>query len=184
MTKRVMRSEIVDYVTWGEQKPSVMPEILATKRVRRIHVGDVLTFLFENCDTVRYQIQEMIRVERIVREADIVHEIKTYNELLGDAGGLGCVLLVEIPNEAERAVKLTRWLDLPQTLYAEVDGGERIRPTIDDRQVGETRLSSVQYLKFDLGGRTPVAIGCEHPDLQARTVLNEAQQAALEADLA
>ena len=73
-----------------------------SRRRGAIHVGQHLTFLFENTDTIRYQVQEMMRAERIVREADIQHELDTYNELLGGAGELGCCLLIEIDDRAER----------------------------------------------------------------------------------
>ena len=90
--KRVTRQEILDYVTYEEQRKQIREKIMKIKELRRINVAGVLSFLFENTDTVRYQIQEMIRVERIVKETDILHEIKTYNELLGDSGELGCTL--------------------------------------------------------------------------------------------
>jgi hypothetical protein len=153
------------------------------KRPRRVHVGDHLTFLFENHETVLYQVQEMVRAERIVRDAEIRHEIDTYNEVLGGAGELGCVLLIEIDDPKERQEKLTRWLTLPEKLYLRLEDGTRVRATHDTRQVGETRVSSVQYLKFDTKGAVPVAAGADHPDLTAEAVLTPEQRAALAEDL-
>ena len=83
--KRVTRQEILDYVTYEEQRNQIRKKLMKIKELRRINVGGVLSFLFENTDTIRYQIQEMIRVERIVKETDILHEIKIYIELLGDS---------------------------------------------------------------------------------------------------
>jgi len=77
--KLVRREELLDWMTWSDRRPQVLPAILAAKSVRRVHLGDELTLLFENADTVRYQIQEMMRVERLVRESDIQHELETYN---------------------------------------------------------------------------------------------------------
>ena len=148
--KRVTRQEILDYVTYEEQRDKLRKKIMKIKNLRRINVGGVLSFLFENTDTVRYQIQEMIRVERIVKETDILHEIKTYNELLGNSGELGCTLLIEIDDSEERQEKLIQWLDLPNHLYLSLEDGSRIRARFDERQVGDSRLSSVQYIKFDL----------------------------------
>src|SRR5690606_24919438 len=85
-SRKVERSELLDYVTYEEQRAEIRPRMLETKRPRRITVGPYLTFLFENHDTVWYQVQEMMRSERIVKEADIRHELDTYNELLGDEG--------------------------------------------------------------------------------------------------
>ena len=73
--KRVNRQEILDYVTYEEQRDKFRKKIMKIKELRRINVAGVLSFLFENSDTVRYHIQEMIRVERMVKETDILHEI-------------------------------------------------------------------------------------------------------------
>jgi len=185
-TRRVERSEVVDYMTYtSDVRPEFRKRIVGeVKPPRRIHLGDDITFLFENHDTILYQVQEMMRVERIVRESDIQHEIDTYNELLGVPGGLGCTMLIEIDDEQERAEKLSSWLPLVGHLYIEVEGGDRVGATYDERQVGETRLSSVQYLHFELGGRAPVAIGCDFDGYPARTDLDDAQRSALSADLA
>jgi hypothetical protein len=185
MTKTVARDEIVDYVTYEERRGEVRASAMRAKDARRVHVGPHLTFLFENHETIRYQIQEMTRAERMVKEADIAHEVETYNELLGGPGEVGCSLLVEIDDPAARAEKLTRWLALPKHLYARREDGSKAYARYDERQVGETRVSSVQYLKFVVGAKAPVAIGCDHPDpeLDHETALTEAQRAALQADL-
>lgn len=181
--KHVPRSDIVDYVTYEEQRDEFRSKVLAIKRPRRIHVGEHLTFLFENSTTIRYQVQEMMRTERIVKEADIVHELHTYNELLGGPGELGCTLLIEIDDEEERSVKLKQWIELIHHLYFEVESGDRIRPKFDERQIGRGRLSSVQYLKFDLQGQKPTAIGADFSHLTVHTELNPEQVAALSEDL-
>ena len=181
--KRVTRQEILDYVTYEEQRDKLRKKIMKIKNLRRINVGGVLSFLFENTDTVLYQIQEMVRVERIVKEIDILHEIKTYNELLGNSGELGCTLLIEIDDSEERQEKLIRWLDLPNHLYLSLKDGSRIRASFDERQIGDSRLSSVQYIKFNTGGKTPVAIGSDLPLLKAETALTADQKKALSEDL-
>jgi len=183
MMKPVAREEILDYVTWGEQKPEALPAILAAKKLRRIHVGGVLTFLFENHDTIRYQIQEMVRVERMVKEADIQHEVDTYNEVLGTEGGFGCALLIEIDDPEERSLKLRELKGLPEHLYLRFEDGERAYASFDERQVGEDRLSSVQYLQFAAKGRVPVAVGSDHPGLMAEYALTAEQREALASDL-
>jgi len=181
--KRVTRQEILDYVTYEEQRDQFRKQIMKVKELRRINVGGVLSFLFENTDTVRYQIQEMIRVERIVKETEIMHEIKTYNELLGDTGELGCTLLIEIDDPDEREEKLTQWLDLPEHLYLSLEDETRIRARFDDRQIGDARLSSVQYIKFNTEGKVPVGIGSDLPLLETETVLTNDQKKALSEDL-
>ena len=185
MTRPVERSEIVDYQTYEELRPDIRAAVMKEKEPRRIHVGPHLTFLFETHATMRYQVQEMMRAEQIVKEADILHEIETYNEVLGGPGELGCTLLVELDDPKEREVKLAKWLDLPKSLYAKLPDGTKVRPTYDERQVGAERVSSVQYLKFKVGGRAPVGVGCDHPDpeLKHETRLTGDQTVALQKDL-
>jgi hypothetical protein len=180
----VERGDIVDYATYEDMRSTFRAEVLRAKAPRRVHIGEHLTLLFENNLTVRYQIQEMMRAERLVREADILHEIKTYNELLGGDGELGCTLMIEIEDPRLRDQKLREWLDLPDKLYALLEDGTRIPPTCDGRQRDEDRLSSVQYLKFNTAGRVPVAIGIDVADLPKETPLTEETKLALRSDLA
>ena len=182
--KPVQRSELVDYQTYDDLRPAFRQEAMAAKAARRVHVGEYLTFLFENTLTIRYQIQEMMRTERIARERDIRHELETYNAVLGGPGELGCTLLIEIDDPAERATRLTEWYDLPAHLYARTEDGAKVRVTFDEEQRGDGRLSSVQYLKFPVQGRTPVALGVDLPGLTVETALNAEQRAALHSDLA
>ncbi len=181
--KRVERSEILDYATYEDGRENFRAEVIKIKAPRRVHIGDYFTLLFENHTTVRYQIQEMLRAERIVREADILHEIETYNELLGKEGELGCTLLIEIEDPAVRNPKLQQWWSLPEKLYLRLEDGTLIRPTFDERQRGDGRLSSVQYMKFDTMGHVPIAAGVDLPDLQTETPLSGAQREALRTDL-
>ncbi len=179
----IERSEILDYVTYGEQRDQIRDSALRAKSVRRILVGEHFTFLFENRETVRYQIQEMMRIEQIVKEDDIQHELDTYNELLHPKGTVGCTLMVGIDDERERDVKLRAWMGLNEHIYARLPDGATVKPTWDPRQVGETRLSSVQYLSFALGDVAPVAIGIDMPGVELETELSAAQQDALGEDL-
>lgn len=183
MTTPVTREELVDFETYREERVTYRPKVMAIKGPRRIHVGKFLTFLFENHETIRYQVQEMMLAERIVKEADVRHELQTYNELLGGPGGLGATLLIEIETEAERNEKLAAWLELPKHLYARLEDGTKIRPTYDVRQVGDTRLSSVHYLRFPVGGKVPVALGSDLPSLQIEAPLSAPQRNALAEDL-
>jgi hypothetical protein len=181
--KPVDRSEVLDYVSYGEQREEIRSAALRAKSVRRILVGEHFTFLFENRDTVRYQVQEMMRIERIVKEDDIQHELDTYNELIHPKGTVGCTLMVGIDDEAERDVKLQAWLGLNEHIYAKLPDGTLRRPTWDPRQVGEDRLSSVQYLSFDIGEEAPSAIGIAMPGIDAETELSGPQRDALREDL-
>jgi len=179
----VRREEIVDYQTYEDNRGEIRSGAMAIKAPRRIHVGEHLTFLFENHDTMRYQIQEIMRAEKIVREDAIAEELDTYNGLLGGTGQLGCTLLIEIDNEDKRRRMLTAWLGLQEHLYALDHDGNRSYAGFDPSQVGTDRLSAVQYLTFDLS-TPPVALGCDFPGMVLETNLDEAQRVALADDLA
>ncbi len=183
--KKVDRSEIVDYQTWADDvRPAIESDVLTAKALRRVRIEPHLTVLFENALTIRWQIQEMMRVERIVKEAAIQHEIETYNGLIGGPGELGAVLLVEIEDKALRDEKLTQWLDLLDFVYVELEDGTKVKPTFDPMQIGEERLSSVQYLTFATGGQVPVAVGCDRDEVAGRVALTADQRGALAADFA
>lgn len=179
----VRREELLDLAAYERSRAEIRAAILEAKRVRRVHVAGVLTFLFENTATIRYQIQEMIRAERLTREEEVQHELETYNELLGGPGELGCSLLIEIPDPAERDRRLRDLLDLPARLYVQLEDGTKVRPSFDPRQMGTDRLSSVQYLKFGVRGGRAIAVGSDHPRLAGETVLDAEQRTALAEDL-
>lgn len=181
--RKVLRDELLEIPLYERERNAIRRETMKQKKIRRVHVGDTLTFLFENADTVRYQIQEMIRAEGIRREKDVWHEVETYNGLLGGPGEIGATLLIEIDSPEERAEKLARWKDLPQSVYLLLENGTRVRPQVDPGQIGERRVSSVQYLKFFTGGEAPVAVGSDHPESAGETRLSEEQRAALSRDL-
>jgi hypothetical protein len=181
--RKVTRSDVLDYKTYNDQRDAFRQRILEEKAKRRIHLGAHLTFLFESTDTILYQVQEMMRLEQTVRESEIQHELDTYNQLLGDDGELGCTLLIEIDDQAERARRLEQWLGLPKHLYLKLDDGTLARATWDPAQIGDGRLSSVQYLKFRVGSRAPIAVGSDHPDLTIEAALSEAQRETLRSDL-
>jgi hypothetical protein len=180
--RKVERSQVIDFQSYNDQRDSFRQRVLEEKSKRRIHLGEYLTFLFESNDTILYQVQEMMRLEQIVREKDIQHEIDTYNQLLGGPGELGCTLLIEIDDVNVRDEKLRAWLALPAHLYLKLEDGSRAPAMWDSAQV-DTRLSSVQYLKFKVGAQAPVAIGCDHPELSLERELTSDQRRTLAADL-
>src|SRR5262245_3643320 len=181
--RTVQRSQILDRARYERTRSFSQAAVLEIKRKRRVHVGECLTFLFENTTTIWYQIQEMIRAERIDQEADILHELETYNALLGAHGQLGCCLLIEIDDPILRDRRLRQWRALPAYVYLRCEGGATVRPTVDPTQIDERRISAVQYLKFHLDDWRPLSVGCDLPGLIAETKLTREQRDALNDDL-
>jgi hypothetical protein len=179
--KPVEISEITNIAEYELERETLRPKMIALKDRRRVRVGEHLTFLFENRETVRYQIQEMMRVERIVKAHDIAHEVATYNELVPGTGELCASLLVEYETPAERDVKLRELLGLEHHIWVEVEGAGRTPAIFDDRQIATDRISSVQYLRFRLTEAQQnnwwkgAAVVSDHPQYQALQPLSAAQ---------
>ncbi|MCB0413796.1 MAG: DUF3501 family protein [Bdellovibrionales bacterium] len=181
--KIVKRDDIVDYETYRESRDRTRKQVLSIKDQRRVHLGENLTFLFENHATIQYQVQEMMLAEKIVKEKDIQHEIKTYNQLLGEPGDLGCTLFIEFHDPAERDAHLRKWLDLPRHLYLVLENGNKAYGKFDPTQIGEDRLSSVQYITFPVDSVPPIKIGCDFELYNIESELSEVQKKALASDL-
>ncbi|MCK4560563.1 MAG: DUF3501 family protein [Calditrichia bacterium] len=169
--RKMQIEDVLDLTTYEKQRKDIRPKIIEIKNMRRIHVGPKVTYLFENYDTMWYQVQEMTRAERIVEEEGIMGELNAYNELIPDTNQLSTSMFIEIDNVSERKSFLTQIVDLPDHTYLEVDG-EKIVPIFDPRQGSENKLSSVQYLKFDLtedqvqkftDSKLKVVLGFDHP---------------------
>lgn len=181
-------SEIKHIADYEILRPEWRPQMMALKDRRRIRVGAHMTFLFENRETVRYQIQEMMRIERLQNPREIAHEVKTYNELIPASGELSACLLIEYETPAERDVWLRALLGLDHHIWLEA-GGRRCQARFDDRQISTERLSSVQYIKFQLspeqvaGFPREAMIVIDHPKYPAEQRLTPEQLQELSADL-
>ncbi len=189
--KPVQVSDIRTLADYERQREEFRKHILAVKEPRRVTVGNHLTFLFENVDTVLYQIQEMLRVERITEPAAIAHEVETYNELVPGRDELTATLLIEFEDPAERAVMLRALVGLERHVKLEIDGCEPCAAVFDERQMSPDKISSVHYIRFPIGRERTAALKsgaavevvADHPRLSARAALSAVQRAALAEDL-
>lgn len=183
-------SEIKNIVDYEIERQSLRPAMMELKDRRRIRVGNHMTFLFENRETVRYQVQEMIRIERTVDLGAIRHEVETYNELIPRVGELSASLLVEYDTPEERAVALHDLLGLENHVWITVDGQPPVKARFDDRQISTDRISSVQYIKFPLTPEQRAHWGegarlvIDHPKYNFETRLTRAQIQELSRDFA
>jgi len=191
--KPVTLKEILPFEQYEILRPRLRPLIIAEKERRRLAVGDHLTLLFENGQTVWYQVEEMVRSERISAEDAIRHEIDTYNELLPRPGELTATMLLEYTDEAERNVAFRALVGLERHLWIRI--GERREPSrFDNRQIATDRVSAVQFVLFPLGGldhdeflkfaaEGKIAIEVDHPQLTERALITGPIAKALATDL-
>jgi hypothetical protein len=147
--KPVLRGEILRIAEYETVREHFRNRVIAEKKRRRVAIGPYVTCLFENHDTVLLQIQEMLRTERISREAAIVHEIDTYNQLLGGKDELGVTVMIEIPDNQERDAFLVAAKGFERHVSLVV-GGARIRAVWDPARVLDDSTSAVHYFKFPL----------------------------------
>jgi hypothetical protein len=180
--------EIKNIAEYELERESWRPQVLAVKERRRIRVGEHMTFLFENRDTVRYQVQEMMRIERIVKKNDIEHELATYNELIPKGNGLNASLLIEYETPELRGVWLRKLLGLENHIWFVVGDSAPVKATFDTRQIATDRISSVQYVSFRFSEEqakqfaSGAKLVIDHPDYRAETVLNAVQLRELATD--
>jgi len=189
--KPVDPSEILDLTAYERVRDERLAHIIAYKKARRVHVGDRLTFLFENRETVLFQIQEMTRAERTVKPELIAEEVAVYNELVPGDHELSATLMIEIPELDRIRSELDRLVGIDEHVVLEV-GGHRVGAAFDDKQFEEDRISAVQYVRFPLGPEAAAAFAdpevratlrVEHPNYRAAQRIEGASRVSLIADL-
>lgn len=175
--KLLTQQDVIPYEEYERQREGFRSRIIALKQRRRISLGPLMTLVFENRDTVRFQIQEMIRIERIFDARKVQDELDVYNALLPSPDELSATLLIEITDEAKVKEWLDRFmgLDHGETLAIE-SGGERAVGLFEGGHSHETKISAVHFVRFrpslemktafaDL--RRSVAITVEHNGYRA-----------------
>jgi hypothetical protein len=191
--KPVTLKEIIPFEQYEVLRPRLRPLFIAAKNRRRLDLGEHLTLLFENGQTVWYQVEEMLRTERISDETAIRHEIDTYNELLPRPGELTATMLIEYPDAAQRDVALRELVGFENHVCICL-AKRRESARFDLRQMSPDRVSSVQFVRFPLGGLDAeefralaeageVALEIDHPRMRARAAIRGVLAATLAQDL-
>jgi hypothetical protein len=189
-TNRISPGEILDLGDYERRRDELRASAMRARRERRVALGPNATLTFENRETVRYQIQEMLRAERIAKPAEVEHEIETYSDLLPTPCELSATLMFELPDEAERAPALTALRDFESHLSIDI-GGSAAAARFDRRQIGEDRLSSVQFVRFPLTPAQCAALRAgaalrvvsDHPAYAHATTIDAATARAIALDL-
>ena len=185
------RDELLDLVAYERIRPEFLGRTIARKKPRRIAVGDRLTFIFENRETVRFQIQEMLRAERAVKEDKILDELAVYNELIPGADELSATLMIEIPETQRIRAELDRLIGIDEQVFLDV-GSRSVRASFDPKQFESDRISAVQYVRFPLGPALarafcdrdqPVRLRVEHPNYRESAEIAGDSRDSLIADL-
>ena len=190
--QRLTRRDLLSLESYAEQRVAFRARVIAHKRARSVPLGPNLTLSFEDQLTVQYQVQEMLRIERIFEAQAIDDELAAYNPLIPDGGNLKATLLIEFPDAEERKRALTRLRGIEDAVFIEV-AGERSAPIADEdlERSDAEKTSAVHFLRFELHKPArqalkrgaPLTVVCEHPQYRHTTEVTDATRRALAADL-
>jgi uncharacterized protein DUF3501 len=188
---KIILDDILGFAAYEKVRQKFREEIIEKKKKRRVAVGDKVSIVFENRDTVIFQIQEMLRAEKIADLDKIRDEIAVYNELIPNPGELSATLFLEIEDQSRLRDELLKFLGIDETVYLKV-GGRSIRGQFEEGRSKEDKISAVQYVRFPfdaearrafVGGERAELI-IDHPNYKARAVLAPDAQQSLAEDLA
>lgn len=153
MMKKLSRDDLMSLEEYSEARVAFRSEVMDHKRDRRIDLGTNAALYFEDSLTIRYQVQEMLRIERIFDAAGINEELDVYNPLVPDGSNWKATFMVEFPDEDERRAMLQKLIGVEDRVYVQVDGQERVYAIADEDldRSNEQKTSAVHFLRFELG---------------------------------
>jgi Protein of unknown function (DUF3501) len=189
----INRENLLSLEAYARERDAFRTRVMEHKKRRTVPLGEHVTLLFEDELTIRYQVQEMLRIERIFEEEGIRGELEAYNPLVPDGTNWKATMLIEYPDADERKRALALLKGIERGVWVQVQGHERVHAIADedlDRETQE-KTSSVHFLRFEfdaamraaLARGASVRIGVEHPHYRASTELVPEVRAALCADL-
>jgi hypothetical protein len=189
----IKRDSLMPLETYARERGSFRAKVLEHKKKRTVHVGDHVTLHFEDELTIRYQVQEMLRIERIFEDDGIQGELDAYNPLIPDGSNWKATMLIEYPDADERRRMLGLLRGIERKVWVQVEECERVFAIADEdlERENDEKTSSVHFLRFELSAAmrerlrrgATVTVGVDHPEYRASAQLQPEVRAALAADL-
>jgi len=180
--------------TYARERTQFRAKVMAHKKNRTVHLGEHVTVLFEDELTMRYQVQEMLRAERIFEEHGIREELDAYNPLVPDGRNLKATLMIEYPDPDERRKKLEGMIGIEKRVWVQVGSHARVWAIADEdlERDNDEKTSAVHFLRFELSDGiaealkrgASIAVGVDHPSYQASVEAAPAVRDSLARDLA
>lgn len=190
---RVERDSLMSLEAYARERHAFRTRVIEHKKQRSVHLGAHVTLLFEDELTIRYQIQEMLRIERIFEEAGIRGELDVYNPLVPEGSNLKATMMIEYPDAAERQRKLARLKGVEDRVWVQAAGCARVYAIADEdlKRENDEKTSAVHFLRFELDAQmrkvlrdgAGLTMGVDHPQYQASVEVAAEIRAALVADL-
>ena len=193
LTGRITADSLMTLEAYAKWRKAHQKDVIAQRRLRTVHLGDHLTVQFESELTLRYQVQEMLRIEKIFEEEGIEQEVEAYAPLVPDGGNWKATMLLEYPDVNERKRELARLIGVEDRMFVDVEGQERVYAIADedlDRENDE-KTSAVHFLRFEFAPAAVQAIkagagvklGCDHRNYPAHVAVPPETLASLAGDL-
>ncbi len=167
------RADLWSLEEYAEERPNFRAQVLAHKKTRQVPLGENARLYFEDLLTIKYQIQEMLRIEKVFEAAGIHEELDAYNPLIPDGHNWKATFMIEFGDPAERARRLAEMVGIEDKVWLQVGSCERIYPIADEdlERSTEEKTSSVHFLRFELSpdmitaahGGEPISAGIDHP---------------------
>ncbi|MFO1333517.1 MAG: DUF3501 family protein [Piscinibacter sp.] len=189
----ITRDSLLTLEAYAKIRKSSKPEVIAHRRLRSVALGEHVTVQFEDEQTIRRQIQEMLHIEKIFEEEGIQAEIDAYAPLVPDGSNWKATMLIEYPDAHERKRELARLIDIEDRMFVEVEGHARIYAIADEdlERENEEKTSSVHFLRFEFPSAAreavragaQVKLGCDHSNYPAHLTIAPDTLASLAGDL-
>ncbi len=194
-SRKITRESLLTLEAYVKERPHFRERVLAHKRTRTVHLGDHVTLIFEDELTVRYQIQEMLRIEKTFEEQGIQDELDVYGPLVPDGSNFKATMLIEYEDVDERRAALARLKGIEDRVWVEVAGHDKAWAIADEdlERSNEDKTSAVHFLRFELDAAMVTAlqagaalgVGVDHPAYRAQiAALAGSVRQALVEDLA
>jgi hypothetical protein len=193
MASAIKRDSLMSLEAYARERNAFRAKVLEHKKKRKVHVGEHVALDFEDELTIRYQVQEMLRIERIFEDQGIQGELDAYNPLIPDGSNWKATMLIEYPDADERRRMLAQLKGIERRVWVQVEECERVFAIADEdlERENEEKTSSVHFLRFELSAAmrerlhrgAKVAVGVDHPQYRARTELAPEACRTLAADL-
>jgi hypothetical protein len=190
----IERGSLLSLEAYARERQAFRARVIEHKKSRSVQLGEHLTLIFEDELTIRYQVQEMLRIERIFEDEGIQGELDAYNPLVPDGTNWKATLMLEYPDPEERKVRLSALKGIERNVWVQVDGSERVYAVADEDLERETeeKTSSVHFLRFELSPEmrralaqgAGVGIGVDHPAYRASITAPPQVRTSLVNDLA
>jgi len=193
VTGRITPDSLMTLEAYAKWRKAHKGEVIAHRKLRTVHLGEHITVQFESELSIRYQIQEMLRIEKIFEEEDIAHEVEAYAPLMPDGTNWKATMLIEYPDVNERRRELARLIGVEDRMFVEVEGHERVYAIADEDlpRENEEKTSAVHFLRFEftpaaaqaLKAGAAVKLGCDHRNYPAHVQIAPETLASLAGDL-